>query len=57
MITQSRILELAYLRACTEWGIELELASTGDKQAMKREEELYKEIKEIVKLMCKEREV
>ena len=56
MISQSRILELAYAQACKEWDIALYLASKGDKQAMKREEELHKEINEILKLMRKERE-
>ena len=54
MITQSRILELAHAQACKEWNIALDLASKGDKQAMKREEELYKEIMEIAELMCNE---
>lgn len=57
MIAKSRILELAYLQACKERDIALGLASKGDKQAMKREEELYKEIREIVELMCKEGEL
>ena len=51
MITQSRILELAYTQACKEWDIALYKASNGDKQAMKREEELHKEINEILRLM------
>ena len=51
MISKSRILELAYAQACTEWDIALVHASKGDKQAMKREEELHKEINEILKLM------
>ena len=54
MINQSRILELALIQAYKEWSTALDLASKGDKQAMKREEELYKEIMEIVELMCKE---
>lgn len=57
MIAKSRILELAYLQACKERDIALRLASKGDKQAMKREDELYKEIREIVELMCKEGEL
>ena len=57
MITQSRILVLAYLRAYTEWNIALELASDGDKEAMKQEEKLYKEIMEILELLSKESEV
>lgn len=54
MISQSRILELAYAQACKEWDIALDLASKGDKQAMKREEELHKEINEILKLIILE---
>lgn len=54
MISQSRILELAYAQACTEWNITLGLASKGDRQAMKMEKELYKEIMEIAELMCNE---
>lgn len=56
MISQSRILELAYAQACKEWDIALNLASKDDKQAMKREEELYKEINEILILISKESE-
>ena len=54
MITQTRILELAYAQACTEWNITLDHASKGDRQAMKMEKELYKEIMEIAELMCNE---
>lgn len=54
MISQSRILELAYAQACTEWNITLDRASKGDRQAMKMEKELYKEIMEIAELMCNE---
>lgn len=56
MISQPRILELAYAQACKEWDIALNLASKDDKQAMKREEELYKEINEILILISKESE-
>ena len=51
MISQSRILELAYSQVCKEWDIALYLASKGDKKAMKREKELHQEINEILKLM------
>ena len=51
MISQSRILELAYAQVCQEWAMALDLASKGDKKAMKREEQLHKEINEILKLM------
>ena len=54
MISQSRILELAYAQAYKEWNTALGLAIKGDKQAMKREEELHKEANEILELMCKE---
>ena len=56
MISQSRILELAYMQVYKEWDIALNLASRGYKQAMKREQELYKEAIEILELMNKERE-
>lgn len=55
MISQSRILELAYMQVYKEWDIALNLASMGYKQAMKREQELYKEAIEILELMRKER--
>ncbi len=51
MIFLSRILELAYAQAYIEWDIALYRASRGDKEAMKREEELHKEINDILKLM------
>lgn len=51
MISNSRILELAYAQLCKEWDIALYRASRGDKQAMKREEELHQEINEILELM------